>query len=96
MDYRDRFRKALKEVRSRFQPDFVFISSGFDVLRGDPLGGQEVEPEDLHGFTGEVMDWAAEEADGKVVVVLEGGYVPDRVGSGTVAVLRALVGLGST
>jgi len=28
-----------------------------------------------------------------MVVVLEGGYVLERVGSGTVAVLRALAGL---
>jgi len=92
--YRDRFLEALGEVRSRFDPDFVFISSGFDVLKGDPLGGQEVEPEDLHGFTKEVMALADETAGGRLVVLLEGGYVPDRVGSGAVSVLRALAGLG--
>ncbi|MFC1791771.1 histone deacetylase, partial [Gemmatimonadota bacterium] len=55
-EYRDRFQWALGEVKSRFAPDFVFISSGFDVLRGDPLGGQEVEPSDLFGFTRQVME----------------------------------------
>jgi acetoin utilization deacetylase AcuC-like enzyme len=91
--YRDRFFHAFREVKERFQPDFVFISSGFDVLAGDPLGGQEVEPEDLYDFTREVMDFAGDQAEGRVVVLLEGGYVRERVGSGAVAVIRALAGL---
>ncbi len=91
--YRDRFLQALEDVGKRFRPDFVFVSSGFDVLAGDPLGGQEVEPEDLHHFTGEAMALAGAACQGRLVVLLEGGYVPERVGAGTVAVLRALAGL---
>jgi acetoin utilization deacetylase AcuC-like enzyme len=92
-EYADRFRMALREAGAGFDPDFVFISCGFDVLKGDPLGGQEVEPEDLHAFTRDVMALAEGNAAGRVVVALEGGYVPDRVGSGTVSVVRALAGL---
>ena len=92
-EYRDRFQQALEAVRARFEPGFIFVSSGFDVLKGDPLGGQELEPEDLHGFTLDLMSLARETAGGRIVVLLEGGYVPDRVGSGTVSVVRALVGL---
>jgi len=91
--YRDRFMEAFQEVRERFSPDFVFISSGFDVLAGDPLGGQEVEPEDLYDFTKEVLALAEDTAQGRVVVLLEGGYVPERVGTGSVSVIRALAGL---
>jgi acetoin utilization deacetylase AcuC-like enzyme len=40
-----------------------------------------------------VMGLADEKAAGRVVALLEGGYVPERVGAGTVAVLRALAGL---
>jgi acetoin utilization deacetylase AcuC-like enzyme len=92
--YAERFREALQEAVGRFDPDFIFVSSGFDVLAGDPLGGQLLEPEDLHAFTSELVGLARERAGGRLVVVLEGGYVPDRVGSGTVAVVRALTGLG--
>jgi acetoin utilization deacetylase AcuC-like enzyme len=92
-EYRDRFTAALGEVEDRFSPDFVFISSGFDVLAGDPLGGQEVEPEDLFDLTREVMAFGEKQAQGRVVALLEGGYVPERVGAGAVAVLRALAGL---
>lgn len=93
-EYRDRFLEALAEVRRCFDPGFILVSSGFDVLSGDPLGGQEVEPDDLHGFTTAVMALADERAEGRVVCLLEGGYVPARVGAGAVSVLRALAGLG--
>ena len=53
-----------------------------------------LEPEDLHAFTGEIVGMAEKRAEGRVVVVLEGGYVPDRAGAGAVAVVRALAGLG--
>lgn len=92
-EYRDRWDQALAEVRARFQPEFILISSGFDVLAGDPLGGQNLEPEDLHGFTKDLLSFADETANGNLIAILEGGYVPERVGSGAVAVVRALVGL---
>ena len=89
-EYRDRFHAALDEVGDRFSPEFILVSSG---LAGDPLGGQAVEPEDLYEFTRAVMSLAEKTAGGRVVSLLEGGYVPERVGAGSVAVLRALAGL---
>ena len=89
-EYRAQFFGVLEEVTSRFAPDWVLVSCGFDVLMGDPLGGQELEPGDLYDLTravGGITDGA------RLVVALEGGYVPQRVGAGTVAVLRALAGL---
>ena len=91
--YQDRFAQAFRDAKDRFSPDFVFISTGFDVLAGDPLGGQELEPEDMYEFTRQVVEYAGEVAGGRVVAVLEGGYVPERVGAGTVAMLRAMAGL---
>jgi acetoin utilization deacetylase AcuC-like enzyme len=91
--YRERFSRALEAAGEAFSPDFILVSSGFDVLSGDPLGGQNVEPEDLHRFTREVMELADKTAEGRVIVLLEGGYVPHRVGDGAVAVIRALAGL---
>ena len=52
-----------------------------------------MEPADLYGFTRRVMELADASAGGRLAVLLEGGYVPERVGAGTVAVLRALAGL---
>ncbi|NNM31814.1 MAG: histone deacetylase [Gemmatimonadetes bacterium] len=91
--YRQTFRAALEEAESRLDPDFVLVSSGFDVLAGDPLGGQLLEPSDLHHMTLEVMALSDRRCDGRLVVFLEGGYDPPRTGEGCVAVIRALAGV---
>jgi acetoin utilization deacetylase AcuC-like enzyme len=92
-EYRAQFFGSLSDAKDRFDPDFIFVSSGFDVLAGDPLGGQSLEPEDLFQFTAHLMEWARESCQGRLAVVLEGGYLPERLGEGSVAVLRALAGL---
>ena len=77
----------------RFTPDFVLVSAGFDCMAGDPLGGLLLEPDDLHAITRRVMDVADATCDGRIVTLLEGGYDPQRLGRGAVAVIRALAGL---
>ena len=92
-DYLRAFGMALETAVARCKPDFILVSSGFDVLAGDPLGGQLLEPEDLHQATRMVMEAAERCCEGRVVVFLEGGYDPQRTGAGCVAVIRALAGV---
>ena len=92
-EYRDRFLHTLDEVEARLRPDFVLVSSGFDALAGDPLGGLLLEPEDYHEMTCQLLDRAASWCDRRVVALLEGGYDPKRTGQGAVQVIRALAGL---
>ena len=87
------FEKALESAVSRSAPDFILVSSGFDVLAGDPLGGQLLEAGDIHEMTLRVMEAADRCCGGRVVVFLEGGYEPARTGAGCVAVIRALAGV---
>jgi acetoin utilization deacetylase AcuC-like enzyme len=90
--YMEAFRDALDAAAS-FAPDLFIVSAGFDCLAGDPLGGLLLEPSDLHAMTRAVMDAAGRTAGGRVAALLEGGYVPDRVGAGVVQVMRAFAGL---
>ncbi len=87
------FEDALAAALERLDPDFVLVSSGFDCMAGDPLGGFLLEPRDLHGMTRRVVDAAEDRCDGRLAVFLEGGYDPKRLGAGAVAVIRALAGL---
>jgi acetoin utilization deacetylase AcuC-like enzyme len=87
------YEEALDETFARFDPDFVLVSSGFDCLAGDPLGGLLLEPEDLHVMTRSLIGRADERCQGRVVALLEGGYDPARTGRGAVAVIRALAGV---
>jgi acetoin utilization deacetylase AcuC-like enzyme len=92
-EYRRRFSEAVAGSLREFEPDFVLISAGFDCLTQDPLGGLLLEPEDLHAITQEVVERTRSSAEGRVVAVLEGGYLPERMGLGARNVLRALAGL---
>jgi acetoin utilization deacetylase AcuC-like enzyme len=96
VEYATRFSEALASSLEEFEPDFVLISAGFDCLARDPLGGLLLEPKDLHLMTEEVLRRTRGSAQGRVVAVLEGGYVPERVGLGAVEVIRALTGLPAT
>lgn len=89
-EYHARFDEALDRATAVFRPDFVLVSAGFDVLAGDPLGGQTLEPGDVARLTRSLMERSATWCGGRLITVLEGGYVPRRAGEGTVAVLEAL------
>jgi acetoin utilization deacetylase AcuC-like enzyme len=90
--YRQAYRTTVEDTLATFEPDLVLVSAGFDCLAGDPLGGFLLEPEDLHAMTRQLVEGASS-ADGRVVVALEGGYVPNRVADAAVQVVRALAGL---
>lgn len=91
--YLSLFEEALDAAFAEFAPDFVLISAGYDCLAGDPFGGLLLEPEDLHAMTRGVLQRARSDVEGRLAVVLEGGYDPARTGAGVVATLRALCDL---
>ena len=93
--YLEAYDEALTEALSEFEPELVLVSAGFDCLAGDPLGGQTLEPVDLHAMTRMLLAAVEAPARGRVVAVLEGGYVPSRLADGAVEVIRALAGLPS-
>ncbi|HEX7122519.1 MAG TPA: hypothetical protein VF178_09145, partial [Gemmatimonadaceae bacterium] len=88
--YTDALRRAVDEATRGFVPELVLVSSGFDSLRGDPLGGFTLEPDDLERLARELVERAEEWCRGRLVVALEGGYVPERVGEASAMVMRAL------
>lgn len=91
--YHAAFDEALDVALSEARPELILLSAGFDCLAGDPLGGLPLQPEDLHALATRLIEGARATAGGHVVAVLEGGYVPDRMGAGVVSVLRAFAGI---
>jgi acetoin utilization deacetylase AcuC-like enzyme len=92
-EYRVVFRDALDAALEEFTPEMVLVSAGFDCLAGDPLGGLLLEPEDLHAVASDLVERARSLCGGRVAAVLEGGYVPDRMGRAVADVLRSFCGL---
>jgi acetoin utilization deacetylase AcuC-like enzyme len=81
---------AVIEATQDFTPALVMISAGFDCLAGDPLGDFTLEIEHIAILTTWLFERAQEWCEGRILAALEGGYVPDRVGAASVAVMRAM------
>jgi len=88
---RQAFSDALKAIDSRFHPDLVIISAGFDAHRDDPLGQLLLEDSDFAEMTKEVRKIAEKHASGRIVSLLEGGYNLDLLGGSVRSHLAALL-----
>jgi len=79
-DQRRAFDSAIGEIASKFTPDLVIISAGFDAHRGDPLGQLLLSDGDFVEMTRVLKQWAGEACGGRVVSCMEGGYNLETLG----------------
>jgi acetoin utilization deacetylase AcuC-like enzyme len=72
------FRQAVADTwwpaLDAFVPELVLVSAGFDAHRADPLAGLNLDEDDYHWVTRELVARAERHARGRVVSMLEGGY----------------------
>lgn len=71
-EYLAAWRTVVMPILTKFDPEFILVSSGFDGAAGHPsnLGGYLLTPALFGHFTTDLMTLA----NGKVVLALEGGY----------------------
>lgn len=72
--YRSAFEAAIEQIASKFKPDLILVSAGFDAHISDPLGQLRLEDEDFAALTRCIIDWADDACEGRIVSCLEGGY----------------------
>ncbi|XP_031404324.1 histone deacetylase 15 isoform X2 [Punica granatum] len=87
-DYVFAFEQVVLPIASAFGPDFTIISAGFDAARGDPLGCCDVTPAGYAQMTRMLNGFS----DGKLLVILEGGYNLRSISSSATAVIKVLLG----
>ncbi|KMZ67081.1 Histone deacetylase 15 [Zostera marina] len=87
-DYIFAFQNIILPIASKFAPDFTIVSAGFDAARGDPLGCCDVTPAGYAQMTHMLCDLS----QGKMLVILEGGYNLRSISSSAVAVVKVLLG----
>jgi acetoin utilization deacetylase AcuC-like enzyme len=73
-EYMAAFREVLLPVAREFDPEFVLVSAGFDAHRDDPLASIELDAESFAEMTHALAGLADEHCDGRMVLLLEGGY----------------------
>jgi acetoin utilization deacetylase AcuC-like enzyme len=81
------FRVAVLE---KFQPEFIFISAGFDAHREDDMGGLSLVENDYVWVTEKLKDVAARYAKGRIVSILEGGYALHALGRSVLMHIKSL------
>eukprot|EP00466_Bigelowiella_natans_P003936 jgi/Bigna1/71118/fgenesh1_pg.14_\ len=87
-DYIGMFHQLLLPVAYEFAPELILISAGFDSARGDPLGGCDITPTGYAHMTHLLMGLA----QGKIVMVLEGGYNLNSISQSFAACTSVLLG----
>ena len=73
-----------------FNPDLIIVSAGFDAHSRDPLAQINLQDDDYHWLTHEILEVADTTCSGRVVSVLEGGYDLEGLSSAATAHVRAL------
>jgi acetoin utilization deacetylase AcuC-like enzyme len=82
----------LPAVARRFRPQLVVVSAGFDAHADDPLGGLTMTTAGFGAVCAIVRAVADEHADGRVALVLEGGYDVRALATGMTECVRVLAG----
>lgn len=78
---------------TEFMPEMVFISAGFDAHSEDELGGMNLTEKDFAWVTEQIKLLADEFAEGRIVSMLEGGYVFSALARSVAAHIKVLAGL---
>ncbi len=91
----EEFRRAMLQMvfppLTKFDPDFILVSAGFDGHEDDPLAGLRLHEDDFGWATEELMAIARHACAGRLVSTLEGGYDAHALASSTAAHVRALM-----
>lgn len=90
-EFREAFNDAILPALERFQPEFLFISAGFDAHVADPLANLRLTEDDYGWVTTELARLAARHCEGRVVSTLEGGYDLAALAASARAHVRALM-----
>jgi acetoin utilization deacetylase AcuC-like enzyme len=68
------YQRLLVPIADQFKPDLVLVSAGFDAHRDDPIANMRMTEEGFAALCTIVRSIADHHADGRMALILEGGY----------------------
>ena len=90
--FRAAFDNVILPQLTKFSPELIIVSAGFDAHYRDPLASLNLRAEDFGWVTRKLMDVADASAGGRIVSVLEGGYDLQGLKESVAAHVTALMG----
>ena len=90
--YEPVFRQVMAHAADRFDPQLILVSAGFDAHWNDPLGQMNLSTAGLAQLTKIIIDLAQTLCNGRLVMVQEGGYNLDVMGSAVATCINLLLG----
>jgi acetoin utilization deacetylase AcuC-like enzyme len=87
------FHEILRPIADAYRPELVLVSAGFDAHRQDPLGNLDLTEEGYADLCGVVRSIAHTHADGRLVLMLEGGYDLEALATSAYACTQVLAGV---
>lgn len=88
--FRQAVEREFRPALTRFAPQMVFVSAGFDAHVDDPLAQLRLTVDDYVWMTRFIREIAERHAQGRIVSSLEGGYHLPALGVSAAAHVRAL------
>jgi acetoin utilization deacetylase AcuC-like enzyme len=89
--YRAAFERVILPVLDEYRPQLVLVSAGFDASARDPLAEMTLSA-DAFGWMARALRRVADKsAEGRIALVLEGGYDLVALESGLLAATRGIV-----
>jgi acetoin utilization deacetylase AcuC-like enzyme len=92
-DFRDAVNDVWMPALRKFAPELILISAGFDAHYEDDMGSLKLVEKDYAWVTEQLVALAKKTAKGRIVSMLEGGYVMSALGRSVIAHLRALAAI---
>lgn len=88
--YRRAFDEVLLPIAERYRPQLILVSAGYDGHWADPLAGMRLSIAGYATIVRRLLDLAALWCQGRIVMVLEGGYHLEALAHGVLTTLRLL------
>ncbi len=84
--YNYAFERVVLPAFSKFKPDIILVSAGYDAIEGDTLAGMQLLPNAFYELTAQLKKLGV-----PIVCVLEGGYDPSLLGRGVYETINGLL-----
>jgi acetoin utilization deacetylase AcuC-like enzyme len=87
--------KLMLKIGREFQPEAIIVSAGYDAHWRDPLANLQLSCHAYHTIGRLLRDHSEEHCEGRLALVLEGGYQPEALYHSTVHTIYGLLRLAA-